>query len=124
MKKYFLFSFLSLLVSNSYADQNKIMIAKKLCDNTEKLALIAQEARQDNLAGSVATTKLLNYIDSLKLSEFERKSLTRIAFISVPEAYKTPIFNDSVKRNNVISSYGQYAYTTCLDALNKQLSKN
>lgn len=111
------------MMSTSYADQNKMMIAKNICDKSEKLSLIAQEARQDNLLSSEATTKLLNYLNTQKLIEFERNSLTKMVFVIVSDAYQAPVFNDQIKRNNVITGFAQHTYTACLDALNNELFK-
>lgn len=123
MKKYFVLFALCLMMSTSYADQNKMMIVKNICDKSEKLSLIAQEARQDNLLPSEATTKLLNYLNTQKLIEFERDSLTKMVFVIVSDAYQAPVFNDQIKRNNVITGFGQHTYTSCLDALNNELFK-
>lgn len=121
MKKCFLISTLCLIVSNTYADQNKIMIAKNICDQTEKLALIAQKERQNNLLPSETTNKLLNYLGTQRLVEIERESLTKLVFVTVSEAYKVPLLEDRAKKENVISSFAQYSYRSCLDAMNKNI---
>ncbi len=44
-------------------------------------------------------------------------------FVIVSDAYQAPVFNDQIKRNNVITGFGQHTYTSCLDALNNELFK-
>jgi O-glycosyl hydrolase len=46
-----------------------------------------------------------------------------MVFVIVSDAYQAPVFNDQIKRNNVITGFGQHTYTSCLDALNNELFK-
>lgn len=123
MKKVILSALLLITVSNTYADYNKIMIAKNLCQLSEKIAASAQKSRQDNISPSQTTSNLFKFIDNKKHSNFEKESLSRIIFVSVTEAYKYPIYEDVSMQQKAISFFSEDAYTSCINALNAELIK-